>query len=156
MTERKPRGRPRREGADEAILEVARALLEEGGYRAFSVDEIVVRTGIAKTTVYRRWPSKGTLVAAAIATPPPASDDPYAILQETTEVLHLLRDPDAEAIDVIRAVIEPRRVLLREALGNRADAPVLADAMIGALLTRLLTGDPDFADTAADVVSQML
>jgi AcrR family transcriptional regulator len=150
------RGRPRREGADEEILDVARALLHESGYRAFSIDDVVTRTGIAKTTIYRRWPSKGALIAAAIATPPPASDDPYAILMETANVLQLLRDPDAEAIDVIRTVIAPRRALLHQALGNRSDASILADSMIGALLTRLLAGDPELTDTAADVVSHML
>ena len=52
------RGRPRREGADEEILAVARAVLGERGYRDLSVDEIAERAGVAKTTVYRRWPSK--------------------------------------------------------------------------------------------------
>lgn len=153
MTEpRRGRGRPRREGADEEILDVARALLHESGYRAFNVDDVVARTGLAKTTIYRRWPSKGALVAAAIATPPPASDDPYAILQETANVLQLLRDPDADAIDVIRAIIEPRRLLLRDAVGEA----IVADALIGALLTRLLAGDADLTDTAAELVSHML
>ncbi len=62
-----PRGRPRRAGADEEILTVALELLREKGYRDLNVDEVAERAGVAKTTVYRRWPTKGALVAAAIA-----------------------------------------------------------------------------------------
>jgi len=61
------RGRPRREGADEEILTIARDLLREKGYRDFTVDEVAARAGVAKTTVYRRWPSKAALAAAVIA-----------------------------------------------------------------------------------------
>ena len=61
------RGRPRREGADEEILAIARDLLREKGYRDFTVDEVAARAGVAKTTVYRRWPSKGALAAAILA-----------------------------------------------------------------------------------------
>ena len=51
------RGRPRREGADATILAATRELLGETGYAAFNVDVIAERTGIAKTTIYRRWPT---------------------------------------------------------------------------------------------------
>lgn len=61
------RGRPRREGADEEILAIARQALGEKGYRDFTVDEVAARAGVAKTTVYRRWPSKAALAAAVIA-----------------------------------------------------------------------------------------
>ncbi|HYI08090.1 MAG TPA: helix-turn-helix domain-containing protein [Thermoanaerobaculia bacterium] len=128
-----PRGRPRREGADEQILTAARALLRERGYREFTVDTVAERTGIAKTTIYRRWPSKGALVAALIA-PPPESSDPDAIVRETAEVLGLLSEPDAEAIEVLHAVLAPRRKLLSEAFGSELQA----DLVIGALLSRLL------------------
>lgn len=133
MTEAKrTRGRPRRAGADEEILSVARQLLSDAGYRAFSVDDIATKTGIAKTTIYRRWPSKGALVAAAIATPPPQSNDARAIVEETASVLHLLRDPDADALEVIRAVLAPRRAMLHELVGDRADE------LLGALVMKLV------------------
>lgn len=63
---KRSRGRPRREGADEELLAAAVALLRERGYRDFTVDAVAERTGIAKTTIYRRWPAKGALAAAAI------------------------------------------------------------------------------------------
>ena len=133
------RGRPRREGADEQILAVTRELLAERGYRDFSVDLIVEHTGIAKTTIYRRFPSKGALVAAAIAPPPAGLSDADSILRELTDVLGLLADPDGDALDVIRAVVEPRRAMLVDALAReRDDAEGAADMMVGALLTRLI------------------
>ena len=150
------RGRPRREDADATILTLTRTLLRESGYRAFNVDVVSERTGIAKTTIYRRWPSKGALVAAAIAREPEPSTDPYAILRETADVLAMLAHPDADAIDVIRAVLEPRRALLQQALAQRADAAIVADALLGALVTRLLLTEEDLADTAASAVSQLL
>jgi AcrR family transcriptional regulator len=136
------RGRPRRQGADEEILTVARELLRDRGYREFTVDAISERTGIAKTTVYRRFPSKGALVAAAIA-PMHArtdTDDVTQVLRETATVLRLLSSPEGEAIDVIRAVVEPRRGRLVELLKSDGteDADLRADLLIGALLTRLL------------------
>jgi AcrR family transcriptional regulator len=117
------RGRPRREGADETILAAARALLDESGYAAFNVDVIAERTGIAKTTIYRRWPTKGALVAAAIDSTP--ATDPDALLRETEQLLSRLAGADLE---VLRAVIAPRRARLLESLGPRADE------LLGALL----------------------
>ena len=136
------RGRPRRQGADEEILSVARELLRDRGYREFTVDAISERTGIAKTTVYRRFPSKGALVAAAIA-PMHArtdTDDVTQVLRETACVLKLLSSPEGEAIDVIRDVVEPRRARVVELLmsDGTEDAELRADLLIGALLTRLL------------------
>ena len=129
------RGRPRREGADEEILGVALDLLREQGYRAFSLDTIVERTGIAKTTIYRRWPSKSALVAAALAplTPAPGAHVD-ALLREATEVLNLLADSDGDVLDVIRALLATRRPLLRDALAGHEDA----DQLLGALVVRLL------------------
>ncbi|MEZ4220928.1 MAG: TetR/AcrR family transcriptional regulator [Polyangiaceae bacterium] len=48
------------------VLVAAVAELAESGYRAFRMDEVSRRAGVNKTTIYRRWPSKAKLVAAAI------------------------------------------------------------------------------------------
>lgn len=61
------RGRPRSEAADARITGAASELLLERGYDAFSVDEVAVRAGVAKTTLYRRWPTKDHLVVAVVA-----------------------------------------------------------------------------------------
>ena len=49
------------------VLGAAIDLLAERGYSGFSVESVVERTGIAKTTLYRHWPTRDDLLAAAIA-----------------------------------------------------------------------------------------
>ncbi|MHC3818213.1 TetR/AcrR family transcriptional regulator [Streptomyces sp. DT9] len=52
---------------DVRIVESAGELLLGHGYDRFSVDEVAVRAGVAKTTLYRRWPTKDHLVVAVVA-----------------------------------------------------------------------------------------
>jgi AcrR family transcriptional regulator len=132
MHEKRTRGRPRREGADEDILRATRDLLDEDGYAAFNVDNVAERTGIAKTTIYRRWPTRGALVVAAIDTAPVAVDAD-AIVEEAASRLAFLDHLDADAIEVIRAVIAPRRERLLLLMDNDS-----ADRLLGALLMRLI------------------
>ncbi len=63
-----PRGRPRSERSHRAILDAANELLAERGFVDLTIDEVAQRAGVGKTTIYRRWPSKGTLVFEAFAT----------------------------------------------------------------------------------------
>jgi AcrR family transcriptional regulator len=63
-----PRGRPRSERSHRAILDAATELLAERGFVDLTIDEVAQRAGTGKTTIYRRWPSKGTLVFEAFAT----------------------------------------------------------------------------------------
>ena len=125
------RGRPRRAGADEEILAATLVLLRERGYRELNVDVIAERTGVAKTTIYRRWATKETLVAAAIA-PPPESTDAGAITREIEGVLKLVSDADDTR--VLRSILSPRLTLLATALGSASRA----DEIIGALLMRIV------------------
>ena len=60
-----PRGRPRSQEADRAILTAAAELLAERGLAAMSIEEVAARAGVGKTTIYRRWPSKGLLALDA-------------------------------------------------------------------------------------------
>jgi AcrR family transcriptional regulator len=48
------------------VLAAAIDLLAERGYSGFSVESVVERTGVAKTTLYRHWPTRDDLLAAAI------------------------------------------------------------------------------------------
>ncbi|MEV7533504.1 MULTISPECIES: TetR/AcrR family transcriptional regulator [Streptomyces] len=61
------RGRPRDEEADRRILTAAHGVLEERGYQGFSIDEVAARAAVAKTTLYRRWPTKDHLLVALVA-----------------------------------------------------------------------------------------
>ncbi len=55
-------GRPRDEAVDRALIGAATDLLRERGYRALSMEGVAARAGVAKQSVYRRWPSKGALL----------------------------------------------------------------------------------------------
>jgi AcrR family transcriptional regulator len=66
ITEMKlPRGRPRDQHADTKILEAALRLLEQHGFRAVTLEGIAEEAGVARTTVYRRWPNKAAIVMDA-------------------------------------------------------------------------------------------
>lgn len=60
------RGRPRSVEADASILDAVTALIAERGYDGLTVEGVAHRAGVAKTTVYRRWPAKADLVVAAM------------------------------------------------------------------------------------------
>jgi AcrR family transcriptional regulator len=52
-------GEPRGERSKQAILGATRELLaEEGGVRSLTVEAVAARSGVAKTTIYRRWHDK--------------------------------------------------------------------------------------------------
>ena len=57
--------RPRGAGATASILSAALALGEEVGFEALTMEGIADRTGVAKTTLYRRWPNVSALVMDA-------------------------------------------------------------------------------------------
>ncbi|MFI9595906.1 TetR/AcrR family transcriptional regulator [Nonomuraea sp. NPDC052265] len=59
-------GRPRRSDIDEGVIKAATELLLTRGYAGLSPDEVAERAGIAKTTLYRRWPTKDHLAVAVV------------------------------------------------------------------------------------------
>lgn len=123
------RGRPRREGADEEILGVALEMLRKKGYRELTVDAVAERAGVAKTTIYRRWPTKGSLIAAAIAPIAQTSaNDPATVVRDTAALLDLIAGVDD--IEVLRAVIEQEH--------RRFADGALADRLLGELVIRRL------------------
>ena len=63
---KQPRGRPRVEGLDQALLDVTLEFAGEVGLHGMSMDELAQRAGVSKATIYRRWPSKERLVLEAL------------------------------------------------------------------------------------------
>jgi AcrR family transcriptional regulator len=55
---------PRRARTEKAILDAARELLAEGGVRGLTIEGVAARSGVAKTTIYRRWRDKDELALA--------------------------------------------------------------------------------------------
>jgi AcrR family transcriptional regulator len=50
----------------EEVLRATLAELDRVGYAALRVEEVAARSGVNKTTIYRRWPTKAGLVAGAV------------------------------------------------------------------------------------------
>lgn len=58
-------GRPRSEKTRLAILEATADLLVEGGLAATSIESIAARAGVSKVTIYKWWPSRGSVAIDA-------------------------------------------------------------------------------------------
>ncbi|MFC5002481.1 TetR/AcrR family transcriptional regulator [Dactylosporangium cerinum] len=58
-------GRRRSEDAHQEVLQGVLEMLEEQGYGAITIEGVAARTGVAKSTIYRWWSSKGDLVMEA-------------------------------------------------------------------------------------------
>jgi len=56
----------RRARSERAILDATRALLGEVGVRGLTIEGVAARSGVAKTTIYRRWRDKDELALAAV------------------------------------------------------------------------------------------
>jgi AcrR family transcriptional regulator len=74
------------------VLQATAEALASKGYGALRIDDVAARSGVNKTTIYRRWPTKADLVAATLTHLRPASeplntgslrDDLLAMLRET-------------------------------------------------------------------------
>lgn len=57
MTATRGRGRPRSAAIDAAIIDATVEELIERGFSGLTMEAVAARAGVAKTTLYRRWPS---------------------------------------------------------------------------------------------------
>ena len=60
-------GRKRDEARDEVILDATLAVLAGQGYEGMTIDMVAAQAGMARATVYRRWPTKADLVLSAVS-----------------------------------------------------------------------------------------
>lgn len=58
-------GRPRNPRTQQRILDAAADLALEQGFKTLTLDAIAGRAGVARMTVYRRWPNKAAIVMDA-------------------------------------------------------------------------------------------
>jgi AcrR family transcriptional regulator len=56
----------RRARSEKAILDAARTLIAERGVEGLTVEGVAARSGVAKTTIYRRWRDKDELALAIL------------------------------------------------------------------------------------------
>lgn len=167
-TASRPRGRPQAPEVTGRILAATLKLVAENGYAGLRIEDVAAACGTSKQAIYRRWPSKPDLVAAAIeetlaeANPAPASDDFIeALTIALAKVAALVNDtPFGAAIAALLGVpgehvlvealqrVEARRRGFMQALFRRAQATgayaarreieIDIDALLGAIYFRAL------------------
>jgi AcrR family transcriptional regulator len=59
-------GRPRSTEVDRAIIDAVLEEVIEEGIDGMSIEQVAARAGVAKATVYRRWPNKEALLLEAV------------------------------------------------------------------------------------------
>jgi len=68
VTEAEDRTDPRIERSRRVVRQAALAELAEVGYGRFTIESVSARCGVARSTIYRHWPDKLTLIADALQT----------------------------------------------------------------------------------------
>ena len=79
---------------EDAIIKVVNQLLAEKGFEAMTVDEVAANVGIAKASLYKHFPSKEDLAAAAMV----------GVMQRAQAFLDTVA-VDATALDKLRSVV---------------------------------------------------
>jgi AcrR family transcriptional regulator len=95
------------------VLAATVAELAESGYRAFRMDAVGAAAEVNKTTIYRRWPCKALLVAAAV--------------EWMRRVVHDVPLPDTGALE--RDLVEAfqRKLSFKDRVEGQAWARLLAE-----------------------------
>jgi AcrR family transcriptional regulator len=148
------------------VLETTLEVLGRDGFGRLRVEDVARLAGVNKTTIYRRWPTRGELVVAALSTlagPPRAVEsgrlepDLVALFMSATTLKAtpagrvlisalIAERGDPEVDRVCSALREmhrrPARLLLEHArdrgeLPRRTDLDLLLDVLTGAVYGRL-------------------
>ena len=148
----------------QVVMATTYELLSEEGLAGVTVDAVARRSGVAKTTIYRHWPSREALLLDACAQMGPHFDVPdagsfskdlRALVQRVVE--QLLSDPYAAVLLSLMDAAERNpdlAALLAAAQAKLVEAvrTVLARARLRGELPRL----PDPSDVAALIVGPLL
>ena len=156
------RGRPRHPRTDEAILEATFRQLVDVGYGNLSVESVAAAAGVAKTTIYRRYPTKRELAIAALQLelPVPAFSADVEIRSGLRSVISLIaramvdtgairilgsllvesnREPDLLAVFRQR-LLEPRRALVMDLLRHGMDRGEVRPDADPLVVTEMMAG----------------
>ena len=153
------RGRPRRPETDRRILDAARALLRESGPTAVTIEAVAARSGVARTTIYRRYSDRRELITAAleqlVAGPFPAPELPMErklrwVLEQVSELVEqgigrggagaALADVDPEFTLVLRDLLAARLGRLRGLMEDDLASGALREGVDPEVLVSLLFG----------------
>ncbi|WP_433256742.1 TetR/AcrR family transcriptional regulator [Streptosporangium sp. CA-135522] len=134
-TQRKnsPNAARRSDASRRAILTAAFDLVQEVGYAKLSIEGIAARAGVGKQTIYRWWPSKGTVLFDAFLMFSEGPDGEPAALPDTGDL-------EADLKTVLRATVaelndprydEPMRALATEIAHDPELAAAYAERLDG-------------------------
>jgi AcrR family transcriptional regulator len=102
---------------------MAHQMLEELGYQALTIEGVAARSGVAKTSIYRRWPSKAEMVFELML----HSSDELPPLEDRGS---LANDLDALAGRIVALVAGPLgRRIFPGLIGDAAGDPALMERL---------------------------
>jgi AcrR family transcriptional regulator len=165
------RGRPRLAETERLIQGTALQLLRTQGPAAVNIETVAARSGVARTTIYRRYRSRGELMAAVldelveVGVPAPTLPVPeklHWLLQSILEVFEngigrggtaaVLTDSDPAFTNALRDRMADRLSVLEQAmaadvaagrLAPRVEPDTLVGLLFGAYLSEVLRyGEP--------------
>jgi len=125
--------RPLSDVARAKMLAAATGLILEVGVSGFTIDEVARRSGVAKTTIYRHFPTRNELLVAALdgAIEVPATPDTGALPGDLIEFLETVlpifadRVLRAVSLDIFAAAArDPELAELHQALGRSRLGPL--------------------------------
>lgn len=161
-------GRPRSPSADRDILKVATRILQIDGYRSLNIERVAEESGIAKTTIYRRYKDRQDLAAAAIGALLEAhgahhTPDTGTAVGDLKMVFAALKSAEVSSplLSVVGAVMSEgqREAVLLESLWTRAFGPhhqALAAILRRGIQRGELRPDLDIATTVEVLVGALL
>ena len=152
-------GRPRSTTVDRRLLESALGLLHEGGPAAVNVQAVAARSGVAKSTIYRRFRDRQDLLRAAIGSAvtmpaaPPVGDAPerlrwalgqvHVVLDDVLGrggVASMLEDRDPGFTSLVRDLLAPYNATLVQLIDEDVQAGRLRADLDGDAVVTLLMG----------------
>jgi AcrR family transcriptional regulator len=101
--ERQRAGRHRDPSLDEAILAATLTMFTEQGFAGVSIEGVAARAGVAKATIYRRFPTKVALLVEAIKVGACFTD----FLPDTGDVRGDLAGMLTRLMDILRSDLGP-------------------------------------------------
>jgi len=168
-----------------AVLRATAEELGRVGFAALRIEDVALRSGVNKTTIYRRWPTKLELVGAVIAQEswPPEDVDTGSLESDIREVLRDMRErmytvrergvlqilmgerAHPEVAQLVRAA-RSRHIGVRQRIFERAiargelapscDVSVLVELMMNPLVSRIMHLGQEVDDAYIEMLTTIM
>jgi AcrR family transcriptional regulator len=122
---------------EDAIIQTVNRLLSEKGFEAMTVDEVAADVGIAKASLYKHFPSKEDLAAAAMV----------SVMRRAQAFLDALAQ-DLSALEKLRSVV-------RWTMGLKLAGEMPSLPSQNSSLRTTLIGNRDYMDGLMDVSDRL-